>query len=119
MRPWVPILAIFIAWPVMAASDQAPDNSAARVRVRRLLDVAPATSTPETPKRPRAASLPPPTLSGAPTYAEAAACRAQCAQSYYFCAASAQPQDCPPAFARCAAGCEAPEFSAGLAVAAP
>ena len=52
--------------------------------------------------------LPSPTAASAPASAAPLACRAACAQTYYFCAAAGDDEACPSRWALCRSGCDAP-----------
>ncbi len=52
--------------------------------------------------------LPSPTAASTPTSGAPQACRAACAQTYYFCAAGGDDEACPSRWALCRSGCDAP-----------
>ena len=52
--------------------------------------------------------LPPPTAAAAASSGAPQACRASCAQTYYFCASGEDAEACPSRWALCRSACDAP-----------
>jgi hypothetical protein len=105
------LIAVGLARPALAAPDGS-DDAGYQPPPTVAKDVGPAPPAKASPaRRPlaRIAGL------AAQPLADDGACRSQCAQSYYFCAAPGQGGDCGGAWSQCAAACDAP----GLAEALP
>ena len=59
-----------------------------------------------------AAPAPPPlTAAASPAPVDGSSCRMDCAQSYYFCRAGENPDDCSPGWTQCVAGCTSPNLA--------
>jgi hypothetical protein len=74
------------------------------------------TVAPQPPKAAAAApartpvALPPAALASAAP-ADGSSCRMDCAQSYYFCRAGENPDDCSPGWTQCVTGCTSPNLA--------
>jgi len=103
--PTLPVMMIAaLAWPAGAATDtRPPPNRGAAVATA----VRPTAPLP----RPRTPLHAPPTASPS---ADEDACRAVCAQSFYFCATPDQGGNCGASWSQCAAACDTPNLVEGL-----
>ena len=104
MRDMLARLAFFlllIAPPIALAADAAPGGGKIAVVPQPPKAAAAPARTP--------VSLPPAAMASAAP-ADGSACRMDCAQSYYFCRAGENPDDCSPGWTQCVAGCTSPNL---------
>jgi len=99
---------ILLAVPALAL---AADGDAIKNAAARQPSAQPASTTP--------AISPPKITPPAPTVspADPAECRMSCAQTYYFCRAGDQPDECAGTWGQCVASCDSPNLAKGFSTA--
>ena len=102
------LLLVFLPTVALAAD---ADNGAPAAPPAQAQDAG-AQSDQAAPAAPSPPAPPPVSVAG-----DSSDCRMACAQTYYFCRASDEEQNCSPAWSRCVATCASPNLDPGVSTA--